>query len=274
MYLQIGENIKNRRKELNITQKELSKGICTQSQISKIEKNEIIPLSNLLISIANKLDISIDQLVGHKVRSNSIDKLYFDKILLERDYNTLESILSHFTRSDLTTEDKIYLNWLELLVLGNKYDKDISNDLVTLYDEFKNNISIDLSVDILNSIGICYRKVEQIEKAYNYFSSALDNINKHKPYSTQKIKIMYNMNNILFTLKKWEDLYFSSKDILNLSYTLNNYSVVPEIVYSKTHAKFKLGFELHEEDIEEINFAKFLSVKQNKTEVTDLLNSY
>lgn len=273
MYLQIGKNIKSRRKELNITQKELSKGICTQSQISKIEKNEIIPLSNLLISIADKLNISIDQLVGHKVKSNSIDKLYFDKILLERDYNTLESILSHFTRSDLSTEDKVYLNWLDLLVLGNKYDENITGDLLALYSDFKNDISIDMSIDILNSIGICYRKVELIEQAYSYFGLALEKINRHKPYSKQKIKIMYNMNNILFVLEKWEDLYFSSKDILNLSYTLDNYSVVPEIVYSKTHAKFKLGFELNEEDLEEIRFAKFLSIKQNKKEVTDLLNS-
>ncbi|MHD0398514.1 hypothetical protein ACY2DA_11790 [Staphylococcus simulans] len=67
--------------------------------------------------------------------------------------------------------------------------------------------------------------------------------------------------------------FFRIKDILNLSYTLDNYSVVPEVVYSKTQAKLELGFELNEEDLEELRFAKFLSEKQNKKEVTDLLNS-
>nr|WP_079504869.1 helix-turn-helix transcriptional regulator [Mesobacillus jeotgali] len=39
----LGDTIHTIRVKLNVTQKELAKGICSQSQISKIEKGEISP---------------------------------------------------------------------------------------------------------------------------------------------------------------------------------------------------------------------------------------
>ena len=44
----LGERLKHRRLELNLTQKELSEGICKQSQISRIENQNYDPSAIIL----------------------------------------------------------------------------------------------------------------------------------------------------------------------------------------------------------------------------------
>ena len=56
-YSDIGSLIKRKRKELNVTQDEISKGICSISYLSKIENNQIVPSDFYVREIMDKLDI-------------------------------------------------------------------------------------------------------------------------------------------------------------------------------------------------------------------------
>lgn len=61
----LSENIKNRRKELGITQSELANNIgVKQNYISQIEKGICIPTLYLTVSIAKALKTSVDTLIG------------------------------------------------------------------------------------------------------------------------------------------------------------------------------------------------------------------
>lgn len=56
----LASRIKNRRKELKMSQKELAEGICKQGQISRLENGEYIPGSVLLYELSRKLKVSMD----------------------------------------------------------------------------------------------------------------------------------------------------------------------------------------------------------------------
>ncbi len=60
MFINLGEAIKELRQSLGYTQEEFAQGICSQSQISKIEKGEISPYVHTLIQMALKLGWNLD----------------------------------------------------------------------------------------------------------------------------------------------------------------------------------------------------------------------
>ena len=65
----IGQSIKYARKERAISQTELSKMMgVTQTTISNWEHDKVVPNTFNLISMADSLDISLDELVGRKRR--------------------------------------------------------------------------------------------------------------------------------------------------------------------------------------------------------------
>ena len=59
----IGEKLKFFRQLNGLSQKEMSTGICSQAEISKIENGKAIPTVELLQQIAYKLDVPISEIV-------------------------------------------------------------------------------------------------------------------------------------------------------------------------------------------------------------------
>jgi len=58
----LGTVLKELRKEKGLTQKELAAGICAQSMLSAIENNVYVPNANLLINLANKLGVDLNEI--------------------------------------------------------------------------------------------------------------------------------------------------------------------------------------------------------------------
>ncbi|MCS0670422.1 helix-turn-helix transcriptional regulator [Cytobacillus firmus] len=61
----IGKKIKELRKSAGFSQKELAKDICTQAQISKIEKGDVLPLASTLYFISQRLGVDINYFFDH-----------------------------------------------------------------------------------------------------------------------------------------------------------------------------------------------------------------
>ena len=69
--MELGERIKERRKQLMMTQKELGDKIqVTQKQISKYERNESIPSLNQIEKIADALNVSRNYFIYDAVTKN------------------------------------------------------------------------------------------------------------------------------------------------------------------------------------------------------------
>lgn len=88
----LASRIKNRRKELKMSQKELAEGICKQGQISRLENGEYIPGSVLLHELSRKLNVSMDYFFDEQISSDS-NKLNnfksYQKRLLPREIMSL-----------------------------------------------------------------------------------------------------------------------------------------------------------------------------------------
>ncbi|MGO1453871.1 MAG: helix-turn-helix domain-containing protein, partial [Alkalibacterium gilvum] len=62
--MKIGEKIRKRRKELKMTQADLSEGICTQAMVSRIEKKKVKPSRELMEKLAERLAVSLHYFYG------------------------------------------------------------------------------------------------------------------------------------------------------------------------------------------------------------------
>ncbi len=76
MQLKLSENIKKRRKEMDITQEELSEALgVTVGAVSKWENGNNVPDILTLMGLANFFNISMDELVGFDMSSKKIDDM-------------------------------------------------------------------------------------------------------------------------------------------------------------------------------------------------------
>lgn len=91
--MSLGSLIKEKRKSLSMTQKELAEGICVQAMISKIENDDLKPSKEKLQQIADRLEVSID---------------YFSQNTLtkeETDHVTIQQIMDKITEYSIKRED-------------------------------------------------------------------------------------------------------------------------------------------------------------------------
>ena len=118
----LATRLKNKRKELKMSQKELAEGICKQGQISRIENGEITPGADFLYAIAKKLKVSMDYFFVEQVTEEEDELSEFRKLaqtlITNRDYETLKYIyeLENVKKHRLTLSDKIYMEWIKALI--------------------------------------------------------------------------------------------------------------------------------------------------------------
>lgn len=271
----LGATIKKKRSTLGLTQKQLAEGICTQSQISKIEKDEVVPLANLLYDISKRLNTSIDVLMGDmSINSNEITiQKQIHKLLLQRNYNEISVFIKTIDKSNWSYQGEVFLEWIEIIINIKLKSEIAINKLLSLYETNINFIDNELKANILNSIGIAYKQEKNYEQAKEYFLLAKSTLTQDAFNEDLKLKILYNLSNILFELKEWKNLYENCLEAINLSYEFNSMIVLPELIYSKNYSIFNSSFSQDFIDFEELNIAVYLSKKQNKTEVYNLLNN-
>ena len=130
--MDFGNLIKSKRKELGLTQIELSEGICTQALISRIEKGDIIPQDSILQQLGTRLQLDDKEL-------NSLAyKTKYDNEMIE----VKKEIRRALTRRDYEYIEKI-LEQNKLLI--NVYPSNIEE-----FREFKNEKVKSKYIDLLN----------------------------------------------------------------------------------------------------------------------------
>ncbi|MTV96995.1 helix-turn-helix domain-containing protein, partial [Streptococcus pneumoniae] len=92
----LATRLKNRRKELKMSQRELAEGICKQGQISRLESGEFTPGADFLHALAKKLKVSMDyffdEQVVEKVEELSEFKKLAQTFITNRNYESLKYI--------------------------------------------------------------------------------------------------------------------------------------------------------------------------------------
>lgn len=105
----IGQVLKEFRKEHGMTQKDLSKGICSQSVLSRIENNEEIPNIIVIQQLCHRLGITIDQLMLDFLPEELFLRKYFNKMFMYLrigKYLEIRTTLEYLDERQITHLDK------------------------------------------------------------------------------------------------------------------------------------------------------------------------
>ena len=133
-FTDIGSFIKEKRKELKVTQDEISTGICSISYLSKIENNQIIPNDFYVKEIMEKLD------VDQAIYSRSLkEKVYLEKMISA--YFFMEDSIQEKVYNDIKEiEHNLVIN---LCKLGYTvyYGLNDENQYVMMLEHLVNNMS-------------------------------------------------------------------------------------------------------------------------------------
>lgn len=211
----LASRLKERRKALKMSQKELAEGICKQGQISRIENGEYTPGSELLYALSRKLRVSMDYFFDEQVQDekNELEnfRLVADNFISQRDYSSLKYLynLESKSSSHLSLSDKMYLEWIQTLVLfycdNNKLEA--VSKLEKLIKE--KNISEINYLRFSNTLFNFYYDIDDL----NQFNEIRDNLEKrvnnliiHTIEELElSIKFNYNISRYLWLQNNVED---------------------------------------------------------------------
>ncbi|PFK31590.1 transcriptional regulator [Bacillus cereus] len=248
----LGITIKELRIKKNISQSELCHGICSQSQISKIEKGVIYPSSILLYQLSERLGIDPNNIFAltQNKRLKYVEnvKYVIKDCLKQKQYKELYEIVKKEKNLNnfQTNEEKQFLIWHEAIAIF-MVDKSIKTALDFLNNALKLTLTnsdflSEREIDIMQTMAIFYAENKEYEKSITILKRCLTNFNKLDfPRDKEiKLKIMLNLAKCLdFTYQHEEAIKYLDKGI-KLAINLNTLYLLGELFYLKGQYLLKI----------------------------------
>ena len=211
----LASRLKERRKALKISQKELAEGICKQGQISRIENGEYTPGSELLYALSRKLRVSMDYFFDEQVQDekNELEnfRLVAENFISQRDYSSLKYLynLESKSSSHLSLSDKMYLEWIQTLVLF--YCDDNKLEAVSKLEKLlkERNISEINYLRFSNTLFNFYYDIDDLNQFNEIRDSLEKRVNNLIIHTIEElelsIKFNYNISRYLWLQNNVED---------------------------------------------------------------------
>ncbi|MGQ7306586.1 MULTISPECIES: helix-turn-helix domain-containing protein [Bacillus] len=248
----LGITIKELRIKKNISQSELCHGICSQSQISKIEKGMIYPSSILLYQLSERLGIDPNNIFAltQNKRLKYIEnvKYVIKDCLKQKQYKELYEIVKKEKNLNnfQTKDEKQFLMWHEAIAVF-MVDKSIKTALDFLNHALKLTLTnsdflSEREIDIMQTMAIFYAENKEYEKSINIFKRCLTNFNKLDfPRDKEiKLKLMLNLAKCFdFTYQYEEAIKYIDKGI-KLAINLHTLYLLGELFYLKGQCLLKM----------------------------------
>ncbi|MFO6837403.1 helix-turn-helix domain-containing protein [Bacillus cereus] len=251
-FYDLGITIKELRIKKNISQSELCHGICSQSQISKIEKGMIYPSSILLYQLSERLGIDPNNIFAltQNKRLKYVEnvKYVIKDCLKQKQYKELYEIVKKEKNLNnfQTKDEKQFLMWHEAIAIF-MVDKSIKTALDFLNNALKLTLTnsdflSEREIDIMQTMAIFYAENKEYEKSINIFKRCLTNFNKLDfPRDKEiKLKLMLNLAKCFdFTYQHEEAIKYIDKGI-KLAINLNTLYLLGELFYLKGQCLLKM----------------------------------
>lgn len=219
--MSLGQKLKARREELNMTQGELAKDLCTQAMISKIERDSLNPSSNTLRKLSEKLKVPVTYFYDNESVNPQLTELetVIRKHLNKAEYSNIDYLLNINHNIIENCSDRYFSTFFLWVngVLKYYVQRDTAAALSTLNTALEfSEISRELKIDILTTLGTVNYENSNFENAESFFKIALSESNQETTYK-KKVKILYNYSLTLESLddyKKSLELVLRGIDIL------------------------------------------------------------
>ncbi|KPL59319.1 helix-turn-helix domain-containing protein [Rossellomorea vietnamensis] len=213
----VGNKIKELRKTSGLSQEELSQGICTQAQISKIEKGDVYPYASTLYQISQKLGVDVNYFfdIGTTPRLDYFQEVFQQLQILRRNgkYEEMMDIVKAELDNPLFSQNNKNLQlllWHKGIYLY-EVKKDLSKSVDTLKEAIhlthtKGKILLERELEIFLTLGAIYFK-EDINKALEVFEEVKDHLQllPHLNDYTIKTRHYYHITRVLTRLNRQEE---------------------------------------------------------------------
>lgn len=165
----LATRLKNRRKELKMSQRELAEGICKQGQISRLENGEFTPGADFLYALSKKLKVSIDYFFNEQIVEEIDELSEFKKLaqtfITNRNYESLKYIyeLESVKLHRLSLVNKFYMEWIKSLIDFYFYGQ--KEEAVARLEKVLSQLSVtDLAyLQVANTLFNFYYDIEDLE---------------------------------------------------------------------------------------------------------------
>lgn len=256
----VSKKIRALRREAGLTQKELAEGICTQAQISNIEKGELSPSSAVLYQISKKLNVDLNYFfdIKHAPQKDPAQPIkdLMRKYIRQRDYHSLLYIVTNEKDKPLfkKKDNQQFLLWHEAIC-----DYYLNKDRNKAIDKLEKAVKLtnttseyysEREIEILNSIAIIHTEEKNYENASYHFKEALKYIDflSHLENKNIKIRILYGLSKCLTDMKEFEESLLYCKIGKELCIENETLYLLGELLYQYGKNLIKLGrFETAEE---------------------------
>ena len=223
----IGQRIRELRKSLKLSQEELAEGICTQAQISKIEKGDVYPYANTLYLISQKLGVDVNYFfeIGSTPRIDYVNEVFRQLRLARRSlqFEEMARIIKLEEKNPLFTQNNRH--WQ--MILWNKglcehaLFKNPEGGIKILWEAINlthtnNKVWTEREIEILIAIGSIYSEEGRTQEAFDIFLGALENLEQLVFISDNTIlpRLYYNLARVYSMLDNYEESnYYCQKGI-------------------------------------------------------------
>lgn len=205
----LGDRIKELRENYGLSQKDISKNICSQAFISKIEKGNVFPSADILLKLADRLCIDISYLLdtSNTPRHEYIVETFSQirEAVSKRDYRTVREIINGEKDNKLFSDNKLQQFFLWHEAICYFFEDGNFNKSITLLDQALNLTSHDKKVFSEREIEILISKAniltdyKQTHEGLAVYQDALNHltylpniVNKFVP-----IRLYYNYSRAL-----------------------------------------------------------------------------
>lgn len=184
----IGKKVKELRINAGYSQSELAEGICTQAQISKIEKGTVFPMANTLFLISKKVGVDPNYFfdIGTTPKLDEIQKVKQEISFLKRNlqYKQIEKIVEKELLNPFFRENSVnyqYLLWHVGVVQCEVFKKP-EVAIRTMEKAFKltpvDKIWSEQQIEIALSIGSVNSTMGENEKALDLYKLIKEEMDK------------------------------------------------------------------------------------------------
>ncbi|MCC5803157.1 helix-turn-helix domain-containing protein [Rossellomorea vietnamensis] len=241
----VGKKIKELRKTSGLSQEDLAQGICTQAQISKIEKGDVFPYASTLYQISQKLGVDVNYFfdIGTTPRLDYVQEVFHQLHIFRRSmkYEDMMDIVRTEIDNPLFLQNNKNLQlllWHKGIYLY-EVKKDLTKSVETLKEAIhlthhKGKIMLERELEILLALGAIYFK-EDINKALEVFEEIKGHIQllPHLNDYTIKTRLYYNLARVLTRLNRIEDSNTYCEDAIKWCLHKDSIYLLGELHYHK-----------------------------------------
>lgn len=286
----LGSKIYDARKKMQLTQKELADGICSQATISKLESSNEPPDVLVLAQLCLRVNLTVNDVLSEFDQQNTmpqkakklsqqlskVEHLFF----VNEPLKTID-ILSTLNESDLQIDQDLLaefnFDWGNYYLLGkNQFDDALFyfNKVLTITSMATDSL---FTILAYNSLGVCYAAQEDTQKAEYYFNLSLDHVRsfcrEHSDLSSESIgKIVRIFNNISIFYSRQREFTRSNELINEAIGIVTQYHSFPpleDFYYNIAFNSYDSGSNQHELMISNLNTAEVLAANNQNKVVLD-----